>query len=576
MSTGGQIDAVPEPGESTRGGSGSAASAPEEAGAHWTEDRTPQEICSAYGSAFVPPAPLDRVAVALDTLDLPPLNARRVSPERGACGWYIWGGEGGGRSRSPGFFQTLQVAHLLERCPQIMPFLALAPGWRVRLAAGGPEIKPPHKAAPPANIAARRIGSQTSGPAAVKQWVWLSILLHILVVVLFGNTTGGDSGARRGQRLGGPLNVTLQGPVNRIADEQLALRADTRLSSLERREGAPAAVMPSRPVKDAVPAKVVSRPSPAPKAAEDVPVAPVMPPVIAREIEKPVTDFVVPAAIPEPVVPPEAPEPPAARVPVPISLPRLDAIVPPKAIEVPKVERDIALPTELVPRLAPLVPARTEREPTTPVEPAPRLKAFVPPRIEPEVVIPPLEVPRLAPLAPPQIEREVVRPAELLPRLPPVTPAVADSAAEPARVAPAAPVPTMPSTAAPAPGLPSASRAPAGLPGGTGTASDAPATTLPRGALAAPPPAQATPGSAPRIDLDAVRQRAREIAREGSGPRTLLPLNVRGREDSRTKEQQAFDKALKRPDCRDAYASLGLAAVVPLLLDTVSEKGCKW
>jgi hypothetical protein len=89
-------------------------------------------------------------------------------------------------------------------------------------------------------------------------------------------------------------------------------------------------------------------------------------------------------------------------------------------------------------------------------------------------------------------------------------------------------------------------------------------------------PSLPPPGGAPRIDLDAVRQRARELAREGSGPRTLLPFNVKPKEETRTKEQQAFDKALKRPDCRDAYAGMGLAAVVPLLWDSVSEKGCKW
>ena len=79
-----------------------------------SETRSPQEICTAYGSDFVPPEPLDKVAVALNTLGQLPLNARRVSPERGICGWYIWGGDGGGGSRTPGFFQTLPVAHLRE------------------------------------------------------------------------------------------------------------------------------------------------------------------------------------------------------------------------------------------------------------------------------------------------------------------------------------------------------------------------------------------------------------------------------------------------------------------------------
>ena len=577
MSTGGKVDTVPKPGGSTRGASTPAAA--------WIELRAPHEICSAYGSRFMPPAPLDKVAVALGTVGQQPLNARRVSPERGACGWYIWGGEGGGRSGHPGFFQTIPVAHLLERCPQMMPFLALAPGWRVRLAADGLEIKPPHAVAPPANIAVRRIGSRTSWSPPVKQWVWLSILLHILAVVLFGDTTG--AGSRRGDRLGGPLNVTLQGPVDRVADARVALRTDTRLRSVERRESAPPVLSPVRPAKDAAANRLVST-SP-PKAADDVPATPIMPPVIATEVEKPVTTFVVPVATPEPLVAPKLPEPPAVRLPEP--LPTLDAMVPPKTIEPPKTERDIALPSEPIPRLVPLAPVRTEREITAPAEAAPRLKTFVPPRVEPETVVPPVEIPRMAPLAPltpPPIEREIVRPAELLPRLPPVTPAaaietvsptdavpraapaVADRAAEPVRTAPT----TTPSTASnvsPTPALPSVSRVPPAAPG-----SAVGDTLAPHATIAAPPPATAASDIAPRIDLDAVRRRAREIVREGSGPRTLLPFNVRPREEVKTKEQQAFDKALKRPDCKEAYSGMGLAAVIPLLRDAISENGCKW
>lgn len=497
MSTGGQVEAVPESGEFTRGESTSAERAVMTAAAVWTETRAPQEICAAYGSDFVPPAPLDRVAVALNTLGQPPLNARRVSPERGACGWYIWGGEGGSRSGNPGFFQTLQVAHLLERCPQVMPFLALAPGWRVQLAANGPEIKPPHDVAPPDNVAVRRISARASPPPSVKQWVWLSILLHILAIVLLGDTTGG--GARSNERPGGPLNVTLQGSAERVADERLALRVDTRLGSLERRENAPpvaASTPPTVTAKDKAPAEIVS-PS-APTAAE---ATPVMPRVIAKEVDTPVTTFVVPLAPPEAVTPPELP---AARLPE--SLPRLDALVTPKAIVPPKIERDVALPTELIPRLAPLVP--------------------------------------------------------------PAAPAATDRVAEPVRTPPP---PSAVSTAAPTPVLPGPSRVAPGVSGGTGTGDD---ILAPRGAMA--PPSATAPGSAPRIDLDSVRQRAREIAREGMGARTLLPFDVKGKEAIKRKEQQAFDKALKRPDCRDAYAGMGLAAVVPLLWDAVSEKGCKW
>ena len=78
------------------------------------------------------------------------------------------------------------------------------------------------------------------------------------------------------------------------------------------------------------------------------------------------------------------------------------------------------------------------------------------------------------------------------------------------------------------------------------------------------------------IDLDAVRRRAREISSGGSGPRTVFPFPVAPQQKPKSKEQQAFDKALKKNDCRDAYADMGLAALVPLVLDAVREGGCKW
>lgn len=601
MSTGGQVEAVPDSGESspeltTSTLDGEAAPLPLENPESATPPtlrsaaRTPQEICAQYGSDFLPPAPLDKAAVAIATLGQLPLNARRITPERGTCGWYIWGGEG--NSSEPGFFQPLHVAHLLERCPQIMPFLALAPGWRVSLsgdAEGTEDIRPPHDVATPANVSHAAFDLSAPHLPSTRQWVWLSILLHVLAIVLFGDTTG--VGSRKGDRLGGPLNVMLQGPVERGSDSRAAqpqLRAENTLRSLESRTGAPSLAVPA---KDAATAESASPP---PKPAEDTPAPQTLPPVIAAEVEKPVTTFVVPLAIPELTTPQQ---PPATKLPE--SIPRLDTFTPPKVVAPTKIERNIALPTELIPRL----PAPSERPAPAPIEAAPKMSSFVPPKIEAETPtpapLPPMEIPRMAPLAPPPIEREFVRPAELLPRMAPVSPKAVVESAVPTEVAPrfvAPPVVAAPPTASaattPAPDRaseaaktpspptttatpPTAARTPAisGTPGSTGTAD----ALAPRGSLATPSLSPPTGGgTAPRLDLDAVRQRARELAREGSGPRTLLPFNVKPKEEFKTKEQQAFDKALKRPDCKDAYAGMGLAAVVPLLWDSVSEKGCKW
>jgi len=94
------------------------------------------------------------------------------------------------------------------------------------------------------------------------------------------------------------------------------------------------------------------------------------------------------------------------------------------------------------------------------------------------------------------------------------------------------------------------------------------------GAAAALPnnPAIATP----KLDLDGIRNRARAITSEGSGRRTLLPFPLAPPVIVKKNVEQIFDKALKRPDCRDTYAALGLAAVIPLVRDAVTENGCKW
>ena len=91
-----------------------------------------KEICSRYGASFVESPQDSKVGIALDTIDKAPLNALRHPPESGTCGWYIWGGEE--LSEAPDFFEPLHVAHLSERCPEIMKYLGLGPGWRILVA----------------------------------------------------------------------------------------------------------------------------------------------------------------------------------------------------------------------------------------------------------------------------------------------------------------------------------------------------------------------------------------------------------------------------------------------------------
>ena len=95
-------------------------------------------ICIKYGSEPTPPHASDKVGIALQTLHLAPLNALRHQPENGTSGWYIWGGEE--LPSSPDFFQPLHFSHLIERVPNLVPYLSLAPGWRVLLASGQEDV----------------------------------------------------------------------------------------------------------------------------------------------------------------------------------------------------------------------------------------------------------------------------------------------------------------------------------------------------------------------------------------------------------------------------------------------------
>jgi hypothetical protein len=61
-----------------------------------------------------------------------PLNGLRHPPEDGTCGWFLWAGEE--FSSAPDYFQPIHVEHLSERRAQVLPHLALPPGWRILVA----------------------------------------------------------------------------------------------------------------------------------------------------------------------------------------------------------------------------------------------------------------------------------------------------------------------------------------------------------------------------------------------------------------------------------------------------------
>jgi hypothetical protein len=95
-----------------------------------------------------------------------------------------------------------------------------------------------------------------------------------------------------------------------------------------------------------------------------------------------------------------------------------------------------------------------------------------------------------------------------------------------------------------------------------------------------PPPIPALPSTVgtpgQKLDLDSLRSRARQLAGDPNAPRTIVPFPTISAPQTKTDVEKAFDKALKRPDCREAYREMGLAAVLPLIRDSIKNEGCKW
>ncbi len=85
--------------------------------------------CHRFGAEFLGTAPSDMLGIAENVRSgLLPVNGLRHMPEAGTCGWYIWAGEE--LSDTLDFFKPLHVSHIREWCPQVEPYLGLAPGWR--------------------------------------------------------------------------------------------------------------------------------------------------------------------------------------------------------------------------------------------------------------------------------------------------------------------------------------------------------------------------------------------------------------------------------------------------------------
>lgn len=91
-----------------------------------------QMLCKEKGYGYVPTSLDSKLGFAITTQDKIPINGLRHPPSADTSGWYIWCGEE--LSQAPDFFSPLHSRHLIERCPQALPFLGLPPGSRFLIA----------------------------------------------------------------------------------------------------------------------------------------------------------------------------------------------------------------------------------------------------------------------------------------------------------------------------------------------------------------------------------------------------------------------------------------------------------
>ena len=91
------------------------------------------DVCHRFGVDPVPLEPSAKVGVSQSVRDgSTPLNGLRHSPSADTSGWFLWAG--GEISESPDFFVPLHSEHLAEWRPELLPYLALPPGYRFLIA----------------------------------------------------------------------------------------------------------------------------------------------------------------------------------------------------------------------------------------------------------------------------------------------------------------------------------------------------------------------------------------------------------------------------------------------------------
>jgi hypothetical protein len=100
-----------------------------------------EEICRRFGVVPLIVRQSDIVGVARNLREeIWPINGLRHPPQAqgDTSGWYLWAGEE--LSDSPDFFVPLHMSHLAEWNSLVIPYLALPPGWRFKIAPGHEDV----------------------------------------------------------------------------------------------------------------------------------------------------------------------------------------------------------------------------------------------------------------------------------------------------------------------------------------------------------------------------------------------------------------------------------------------------
>jgi hypothetical protein len=85
-------------------------------------------ICQKYEAPYLE-VNLNMIVGVADNINGPtmPINGLRHPQTDTTSGWYIWAGEYSSRKD---FFRSMHIKHLIESHQELIPYLALPPGWR--------------------------------------------------------------------------------------------------------------------------------------------------------------------------------------------------------------------------------------------------------------------------------------------------------------------------------------------------------------------------------------------------------------------------------------------------------------